>query len=612
MGHSDELPSGYFPWNLDETLVRLGDRPGAPAEQAGARPPPPATGERYVPRGLLGEGGMGRVVDVLDTNLGRRVALKTLGRSLVGDPGFQRRFVREAQIQGQLDHPAVVPVHELGRDADGAPWFTMRKVHGQTLADVVDRCRWEAPGAARYSLRRLLGWFVQATLAVEYAHSRQVLHLDIKPSNVMVGEFGEVYLLDWGLARGEDEAQPSPNLEAALAFAGDRGSVGGTPGYMAPEQARGQAVDGRADVYALGCVLFELLTLEPMHRPGEHLSPLPLERRSPMARSPSRQVPAALDAIVVAATEGDPAGRTPSARALADAVERFLDGDRHSESLRAEASAALTEARERISRLDTATTGEHELAMHSVTKALALAPGHREARELLRQVLSASPPSEQTSPGSEEEHLGEARAQLARSVAVRFAIWTLIAPLMWLMGPRDLGWAAALTAGVACALGLALFLGRRQTLARWGVGALVAATSGVLTGASFLFGPFMVVPALGATAAVLFAAHLRSFDRGLAIAAIALAVFGPWTLEVLGALPPSMVFQHGEIHLLPRLVDFPELSSLVVLTLATASSMVMPAVLNGRLRDQLARAEARLRLSAWYLERVGSGESRAV
>ena len=330
------------------------------------------------------------------------------------------------------------------------------------------------------------------------------------------------------------------------------------------------------------------------------------------ARVPHRQIPVALEGIALDATEPDRRQRTASARALAEAVERFLDGDRHSESLRAEATAALAEARAHAALLDTATASEHERAMHSVTRALALAPGHREARGLLQQVLRSSPTEAPEAVGAElGVQLGRARAQLARTVAVRFGVWAALAPLLWLMGPLAIAPAVAMTAAVAGAVGLAFALGRRETLSGWGVGALVAASATLLAALSFIFGPFVLVPTLGATAAVLFSSHLRGRDRALAIAAIALAVLGPWALEGLGVVPASIQFADDQIRLLPRLVHFPAGTTMLVLTLATVSSVVTPAFLNGKMRDLLTRAEARVRLSAWYLEQLGEPAGRS-
>jgi serine/threonine-protein kinase len=229
---------------------------------------------------LLGEiarGGMGAVLKGRDPDLGRDVAVKILLEQHRDKPEMVRRFVEEAQIGGQLQHPGVVPIYELGTMADRRPFFSMKLVKGHTLAQLLDQ-----RGDPAVELPRFLSIFESVCQTMAYAHSRGVIHRDLKPSNVMVGSFGEVQVMDWGLAkvlpRGGvvDDATAGKTREAtviATARSGDdsdldlsrAGSVMGTPCYMAPEQARGEVdlVDERADVFALGSILCEILTGDP-------------------------------------------------------------------------------------------------------------------------------------------------------------------------------------------------------------------------------------------------------------------------------------------------------------------------------------------------------------
>ena len=217
---------------------------------------------------MLGQGGGGEVHLCRDRAIGRDVARKTM---LVpkGASASHRHFLREARVQAQLEHPSIVPVYDLGAAPDGRPFFTMRRVRGQTLEQVLlGLARDEPPARAGWSRRRLLEAFARVCLAVDYAHRRGVLHRDLKPTNIMLGDFGEVYVLDWGVAMlvadpttvepvivpGED-----PRSQAALV---------GTPGYMSPEQILGESQDARADVYALGAILFEILTLRGLREGG--------------------------------------------------------------------------------------------------------------------------------------------------------------------------------------------------------------------------------------------------------------------------------------------------------------------------------------------------------
>ncbi|HVY45658.1 MAG TPA: serine/threonine-protein kinase, partial [Minicystis sp.] len=307
---------------------------------------------RYDVGALIGEGGMGEVRAARDRRVGREVALKVVRAGSGSRSDARARFEREARVQGQLEHPSVVPVYDLGLAPDGAAFFTMKRVRGRALDEILAALRaGDAETTAAYGRRRLLGAFASACLAVAFAHARGVLHRDLKPGNLMLGSYGELYVLDWGLAkvRGarEDDARgepavasrrpddAAPDVTATSDAKTVAGSILGTPGYMAPEQVRGDvdALDARCDVYALGAILFEMLTLEPLHRrdgglDAIHRATLQGVDASPARRAPGAAVPPELDAICVRATALDPAERFPSARALHDALERYLDGDR--------------------------------------------------------------------------------------------------------------------------------------------------------------------------------------------------------------------------------------------------------------------------------------------
>jgi serine/threonine-protein kinase len=249
-------------------------------------PPTPVTqvGSDNVPRGLdpagrlqvLGEiarGGMGAVLKGRDTGLGRDLAVKVLLETHQGKTELVQRFVEEAQIAGQLQHPGVVPVYELGQFPDQRPYFTMKLVKGKTLAALLAARKDPAEDRPR-----LVGIFAQVCQTLAYAHARGVIHRDLKPSNVMVGNFGEVQVMDWGLAKvlregGVADERKALAQQAVSVIRTQRdvgshtqaGSVLGTPGYMAPEQARADAglVDERADVFGLGAILCQILTGQP-------------------------------------------------------------------------------------------------------------------------------------------------------------------------------------------------------------------------------------------------------------------------------------------------------------------------------------------------------------
>jgi serine/threonine-protein kinase len=256
-------------------------RDTAPGEQPGPIVRPPAGDDddrtiRYRIDGEIARGGMGSVLKGRDPDLGRDVALKVLRDDLRDNADLVRRFVEEAQIGGQLQHPGVVPIYELGTFADRRPFFAMKLVKGHTLARLL-----EARRSPEEDQPRFLSIFEAIAQTVAFAHARGVIHRDLKPSNVMVGSFGEVQVMDWGLAkvlpRGgvTDDAKagkaPQETLIATARSGSDSpglshaGSVLGTPAYMAPEQARGEIdrVAERADVFALGSILCEVLSGEP-------------------------------------------------------------------------------------------------------------------------------------------------------------------------------------------------------------------------------------------------------------------------------------------------------------------------------------------------------------
>jgi eukaryotic-like serine/threonine-protein kinase len=232
----------------------------------------PGTEEvRYHHERVLGEGGMGIVELHRDQRIGRNVAMKILHSGL-SDEGSQRRFLREAQLQGQLEHPSIVPVYDIGPRKDGSMFFTMKRVNGVTLHEIVKGHREDNPAFEKYSRRRLLSAFSQVCVAIDFAHRRGVVHRDLKPANIMLGDFGEVYVLDWGIAKVSgvhEDPSGDPPITPAPAPATQAGALLGTPGYMAPEQLSGEDVAPTADVYSLGAILFELLALEPLHKRGK-------------------------------------------------------------------------------------------------------------------------------------------------------------------------------------------------------------------------------------------------------------------------------------------------------------------------------------------------------
>ncbi len=299
--------------------------------------------DQYRTGSLLGTGGQARVLLARDLFIGRDVALKELRRPRTPTPQGDDdatatvpavRFLREARITGQLEHPNIVPVYELGRRADGTPYYTMRLVRGRTLAEALRSCR---DTADRMSL---LSHVLDLCHAIAYAHDRGVIHRDIKPANVMVGEFGETVLLDWGVAkvRGGDDA-PDADLARGLdllrADADQRtvdGAAVGTPSYMSPEQATGDlaAVDHRTDIWGLGAVLYQLLTGRPPHTGSTPLQILYRVSRQPVrpVREVEPDAPPELAAIADKALRRERDRRYGSALDLAADLRAYMTGAR--------------------------------------------------------------------------------------------------------------------------------------------------------------------------------------------------------------------------------------------------------------------------------------------
>jgi serine/threonine-protein kinase len=300
---------------------------------------PPRVGERYTVSRLHAEGGIGQVWLARDLELGREVALKELRSEYAGHPDAAARFLEEARITGQLEHPGIVPIYELVRRSEGKPFYTMRFIRGRTFAEAIKsyHAKRTTQVAGALDLRELLGSFVSVCNAVSYAHSRGVLHRDLKGNNIILGDYGEAIVLDWGLAKvvGGRDVCPTPPGSAAIDSVASphrqetvQGDVLGTPQYMSPEQAQGRwdLVDERTDVYALGAVLYEILTGQSAFSGVDKREVL--ERVIAGAVVPPRQrvatTPAALDAVCLKALARAPGDRYPSAGELARDVQRWL------------------------------------------------------------------------------------------------------------------------------------------------------------------------------------------------------------------------------------------------------------------------------------------------
>ena len=598
--------------------------PRAPTSPAPTPPAPHSSGEpalrvpdaaqRYRFGEVLGVGGMGEVVLAHDEHIDRDVAVKRI-RAAQPSPEQLARFMREARVQGGLEHPAVVPVHDLAIDSDGRPFFVMKRLSGTTLLALLRQLPTggDEEVAAR---RRMLRAFVDVCLAIEFAHIRGIVHRDLKPANIMLGDFGEVYVLDWGVARAFGE-RPAP-----AASAGERatprairaglelttgetqvGTVLGTPACMAPEQLAGDRAGPAADIYALGCILYEITAGEPWHTGPRSIGEALTEPAArPSAKRPD--VAPELDAACERATQAEPEARFSSARALGDAVQAFLDGDRDVAVRQALARHHIAEARTALAHGES--DADRRAAMRAGGRALALDPTATEAAELVTRLL-LEPPREV--PEAVEDRLGRIDADTARHQG-RIAAYAMLCyfgfvPLLLWSGIRDLRFVVAFVV-LATASALQLHaLATREDIARRGIYINASVNALLIAVTSRMVGPFIITPALAMVTLMAYAAHPRFGRVHLLAIILGAGVAVPWALEVLGVLSPTYSFTSvGQLVIGSSILTFSpapvQLAFVALLIILLTVVGLLSRVLAQRQRD----ATRRLELQAWHLEQV--------
>jgi serine/threonine-protein kinase len=382
--------------------------------------------ERYTLTHLHASGGIGRVWLAHDSDLGRDVALKELRPDRSDQPEVWARFIDEAKITGQLEHPGIVPVYELVRGDDQRAFYTMRFVRGQTLSEAIKAYhrRRALREAGPLELRELLGAFVGTCNAVAYAHSRGVIHRDLKGQNVVLGDFGEVMLLDWGLAKvmsrqpeesaGDADAAAKPVVREGEELRGEtiQGQVLGTPAYMSPEQAEGRQdlVDARSDVYGLGALLYEILAGQPPFHGTDTQEVLQKVIHEPPQRPRAliADVSPGLEAICLRALSKRRRARYESAKALADEVRHWL-ADEPVSAYREPWTARARRWMSRHHALVTASAAAVLVATLSLTAATVLLA---DANHRTREALLLAEQREQEA--AEQRDQAQANFQLAR------------------------------------------------------------------------------------------------------------------------------------------------------------------------------------------------------
>ena len=585
-----------FPRRSGPDLDELGEPPTLEAGTAGGGVPgtdsfvPPAG---YALGEVIGRGGMGEVVAATCQRIGRDVAIKRM-RAASPTPDQIARFLREARVQARLDHPAIVPVHELGYDTTGHPYFAMKRLAGVTLEALLARGT-ETP-------QRLLRGLVDVCLAIELAHTRGVVHRDLKPANIMLGDYGEVYVLDWGVARvladgGHTIARPT-EIES-LDGRTQTGDLLGTLGYMAPEQLRGEPVRTGADVYALGAILFEIIAREPLHPRGHAAIASTLTTHGlagPAARRGDGSVPPELDAACLAALAADPASR-PSARALADRIQHYLDGDRDVAQRRTLAAEQVVAARDALAGGDRAT------AMRCAGQAIALDPASTDAGALVSRLMLEPPtqlPPELAAALAEEDR--DFAAERNRMGA--FALLAMLALAAFLPWAHVKSW--PLVAAYEGAIGLqAMISWRAHRRRRSRVLLLVIGGLVVTTLFARVCGPFMLTPLVGCGVALSMAANPWFIERAWAVAGwMAAVTLIPVGLELTGVVAPTWGITDDVVWMRSAAFQLAPTFTAFVLVFASVLTTVAVALYARAIHRARAAAQRRTSIQAWHLRKL--------
>jgi eukaryotic-like serine/threonine-protein kinase len=529
-----------------QTGVYVGGPPG---------PPVPFYDRRFQPIAELGHGGMGAVFRCHDTRMARDVAVK-IQRDPMANPRSRARFLREARLQGRLQHPSIVPVYEIQRAADGREFFVMREIDGLSLRAVLVARK---SGASKLGRHGLLTAFSRVCMAIDYCHRQGVLHRDLKPENVMLGEFGEVYVLDWGLAIDTKSVQ--------------RGA--GTRVYAAPEQLRGEATE-RSDVYSLGKILLEIVA--------------------------DSDPPPELVELGRRASSDDPTVRPESARALAESVDSYLEGERDLALRRRLADEAANGAKRAASEHSAVA---RRTALREAGRALALDPDHHEARGVLHGLLTVPPEEEPVEVQKITRYQREHAIRAAAAVGARAFLCILaLMPFELAMSVRDPAWFALRLALVSFATLACLGIGRWWRATAPALVAAFAGATAVAVTSSLVLGPFVTIPSVSILVAAALA--LLTGRRHLIVTSlIAASLFAiPLVLEATGVIPQSMELAGDTVIVHARMLDLPPDVTIAYLVVKELVIIFAVGAMLGRFREVLVTAQRKVHVHAWQLEQL--------
>jgi len=572
---------------------------------------------RYALGALLGKGGMGEVRVCVDRAIEREVAIKVMRMDAraagATSRGTREDFLREARVQGQTEHPSIVPVYDVGRDESGAPYFTMRRVEGKTLEAVLRSLRAENEHTVRaFSRHKLLTAFGSVCLAVHYAHTRAVFHCDLKPANIMLGGFGEVYVLDWGLATKAGQAD-------GVAPDGQPRVVNGTPGYMAPEQVRGEAVDARSDVYALGVLLYEILTLQPMlvGKSYEELCASTLEQKieRPSARAPERNIAPELDLICSRATARAAQHRYATARDLYDDLTGYLDGDRDLALRRSlsrdHAARAFTMSERARDPAEGGGISARSEALRAVGRALALDPDNPEALRILVGLLT-EPPAETPTEALEDIRANERSLDgpRARGGVIGLLLLSLLFPVACLsLGIRSVPkFCLTVVVGLATA-GLGALRVQRPRDDGFAPTYLPVALSVLICVLGVCYNPTVLTPTFAIPFAVGYTLSMDHRRRLLPMIAASASIVIPSAMEWLHIVSPSATMIGDLACVVPRTGGVPLLSG-PLYVLGNVICVVGACYYALRFREILTETQRRVCVTAWQLRQLLPKEAR--
>ena len=549
--------------------------------------------KRYDLKSVIGRGGMGEVRLARDIRIDRDVAVKLM-RVSTTDKEILARFFREAHVQGRLDHPAVVPVHDLGIDHEGQPYFVMKRLTGITLAEALQDPKW--------TQKELLARFADICLAIEFAHARGIVHRDLKPANIMLGDYGEAYVIDWGLARVTDDNKPLviPTLSGEDGHT-EAGALLGTPGYMSPEQARGEEVDASTDVFALGCVLFEIVAGQPaLPRGLAAIDPtLTTEEHRPSTRAVD--VPLELDDLAAHATANKRTSR-PTARELGERVQAYLVGDRDTARRQQLAKEHVERAQAALAR---GGDDGRAIAMREAGRAFVLDSTNKDAQDIIARLTLSTP---KPLPAAAIEAANLSRARVRRRVlgwgAASYAFIALGLCSLFMFPVRHM-WPLVSSIGVLVAISASLgwmsmrLMPMRSLWYLW----ILALNTLVLITTSYIFGPLLIVPVFLCGSLAVYLNTPIGFHPSMVVVTHVAAMVIPLATELTGITPRTFSMEHG-LHLQPYAVDLPTSGLVMVMIVAMILQFANTTITALSQRRGQEVALDRIHAQSWHLRQL--------